>query len=167
MAYDFFLIERLHIEEDGHWRPARGPTRSGARPPPWLAGGPPLVLSLPNIFYSNIEFRGVSEYIKNIGRKKYQRGATHRPRGWGRALPPWARPLPHGPPSSPLMPIFGYMEYFVEEKIISKLLGRNSAATRRNLGGTNLGLRQSCSAGETSLGGGNHHHRHHQQSSHW
>ena len=28
---------------------------------------------------------------------------------------------------------------------------RNSAATRWNLGGTNLGLRQSCSAGETSL----------------
>ena len=28
---------------------------------------------------------------------------------------------------------------------------RNSAATRRNLGGTNLGLWQSCSAGETSL----------------
>ena len=25
------------------------------------------------------------EYIKNIGRKKYQRGATHRPRGWGHA----------------------------------------------------------------------------------
>mgnify|MGYP005850280029 CR=1 FL=1 len=37
------------------------------------------------------------------------------------------------------------------KKIISKLSGRNSAATRRNLGGTNLGLRRSCSAGETSL----------------
>ena len=30
-------------------------------------------------------------------------------------------------------------------------MGRKSSATRRNLGGTNLGLRQSCSAGETSL----------------
>ena len=30
-------------------------------------------------------------------------------------------------------------------------MGRNSAATRRNLGGTNLGLRQSYSTGETSL----------------
>ena len=38
-----------------------------------------------------------SEYIKNIGRKKYQRGATHRPRGWGHAPPPRARPLPRGP----------------------------------------------------------------------
>ena len=49
------------------------------------------------------------------------------------------------------MPIFGYMESFVQEKIISKLTGRNSTATRQNLGGTNLGLRQSCSADETSL----------------
>ncbi|XBI27238.1 hypothetical protein VPH35_051753 [Triticum aestivum] len=37
------------------------------------------------------------------------------------------------------------------EKIRSKLTGRNSAATSWNLGGTNLGLRRSCSAGETSL----------------
>ena len=34
---------------------------------------------------------------------------------------------------------------------MGKLTGRNSAATRRNLGGTNLGLWQSCSAGDTSL----------------
>ena len=37
------------------------------------------------------------------------------------------------------------------EKIISKLTGRNSTATRRNLGGTNLGLRRSYFAGKTSL----------------
>ena len=49
------------------------------------------------------------------------------------------------------MTIFCYMKSFVEEKIISKLSGRDSAATRRNLGGTNLGLRRSCSTGETSL----------------
>ena len=36
------------------------------------------------------------------------------------------------------------------EKIVGKLTGRNSAATRRNLGGINLGLRQSCSAEDTS-----------------
>ena len=30
-------------------------------------------------------------------------------------------------------------------------MGRNSAATRRNIGVTNLGLRRSYSAGETSL----------------
>ena len=43
------------------------------------------------------------------------------------------------------------MESFVEEKIIRKLSGGDSAATRQNLGGTNLGLRRSYSAGETSL----------------
>ena len=37
------------------------------------------------------------------------------------------------------------------KKIRRKLSGRNTATTRRNLGGTNLGLRWSCSAGETSL----------------
>ena len=36
-------------------------------------------------------------------------------------------------------------------KMVGKLTGRNSAAMRRNLGGANLELRQSCSAGETSL----------------
>ena len=51
----------------------------------------------------------------------------------------------------PLMSIFCYMKSFDEEKMISHLLGRNSAATRRNLGGTNLGLWRSCSAEETSL----------------
>ena len=85
------------------------------------------------------------ELIKTTERRNYQRGATHHPRGWG------ARPLPRGPPGRPPVPIFCYMKYFTLEKIISKLSGRNSAATRRNLGGTNLGLRQSCSAGDTSL----------------
>ena len=91
------------------------------------------------------------EIIKNTERRKYQRGPTPWPRGWGRALPPWARPLPHGPPGGPPVSIFCYMKSFTLEKIISKLAGRNSAATRRNLGGTNLGLWRSCSVGETSL----------------
>ena len=39
----------------------------------------------------------------------------------------------------------------MRKKIRSNLSGRDSAATRRNLGGTNLGLRQSCSAGDNSL----------------
>ena len=43
------------------------------------------------------------------------------------------------------------MKSFIREKIISKLTRQNSSATRRNLGGTNLGLRQSCFAGDTSL----------------
>ena len=69
-------------------------------------------------------------------------GARHTPLG----APPtsWS---PGGPP----MAIFCYMESFDEEKIVSQLSGRDSAATRQNLGGTNLGLRRSCSARETSL----------------
>ena len=43
------------------------------------------------------------------------------------------------------------MKGFDLEKIVGKLTGRNSAATRRNLGGINLGLWRSCSAGDTSL----------------
>ena len=65
--------------------------------------------------------------------------------------PPRARPLPHGPPGGSPMTIFCYMKSFVEKKIRSNLSGRNSAATRRNLGGSNLELRQSCSAGDASL----------------
>ena len=39
----------------------------------------------------------------------------------------------------------------MRKKIEKNFSGRDSAATRRNLGGTNLGLRESYSAGETSL----------------
>ena len=48
----FFSDERLHIAEDGHRKPARGPTRQGARPPPsWPGCGPPLVDYFASIFY--------------------------------------------------------------------------------------------------------------------
>ena len=43
------------------------------------------------------------------------------------------------------------MMCFDLEKIRRKLSGRSAAASRQNLGGTNLGLRRSCSAKETSL----------------
>ena len=82
---------------------------------------------------------------KKYWAKKVPEGATSQPQGWR------AHPRPCGPPGRPPVPIFCYMKSFVQGKITSKLSGRNSAATRRNLGGTNLGLRRSCSAGETSL----------------
>ena len=91
------------------------------------------------------------EYIKNNGERINQRGPTPWPRGWGRTLLPGNAPVSCGPPGRPPVPIFCYMKSFVREKIISKLSGRNSAATRRNLGGSNIGLRRSCSARETSL----------------
>ena len=53
----FFHGKGHHIAEDGHRGVARLPMRQGARPggrarppPSWLPGGPPLVLSSPNIF---------------------------------------------------------------------------------------------------------------------
>ena len=87
----------------------------------------------------------VSRIYKKYSAEEIHQGATPCPRGWG------TRPLPRGPPGGPPMSIFCYVEPFDEEKIISNLSGRDSTATRRNLGGSNLELRQSCSAGDTSL----------------
>ena len=82
--------------------------------------------------------------------KMKTRGPTPFPQG--RGAPPLGRAsLPHGPPAGSLMTIFSYMKSFVEKTTRSNLSGRNSTATRRNLGGSNLELRQSCSARETSL----------------
>ena len=53
---------------------------------------------------------------KNTGERKYQRGPTPWPRGWGRTLAPWARPLPCGPPGSPPVTIFYYMKSFTLKK---------------------------------------------------
>ena len=101
------------------------------------------------------------EYIKNIGWKKYQRGATHRPRGWGRA------PLPREPPGGPLMPTIGYMESFVEEKnhklAHGTKLRRHEVEPWRNQSRAPAEL---FCRGNFPLGGGNHHDRHHQWSSH-
>ena len=63
LAYDFFQGKRLHIAEDGHRRPARGPMRQGprqggrARPHPRGQGVAPLVkfsLSISFIYLENI-----------------------------------------------------------------------------------------------------------------
>ena len=51
-----------------------------------------------------------------------------------------ARPLSPRPLGELPATIFCYMKGFVLEKFMGKLTGRNSAATRRNLGGINLGL---------------------------
>ena len=104
---------------------------------------------------------------KKYWAKKIPEGANTLATGVGARPTPWAHPLPRGLPGGPPMPIFCYMRSFARVKIISKLTGWNSAATRWNLGGSNLELRQSCSTGETSLPeGGKHRHGHHQRSSH-
>ena len=91
-----------------------------------------------------------SKYIKNTESKNFTRGDTlptrvgARPTSLGAPCTSWA---PWWPSDVHLL----LYEVFRWEKIRSHLHGRNSAATRWNLGGTNLGLRQSCSAWETSL----------------
>ena len=69
----------------------------------------------------------------------------------GGAPYPLCTPLPCGPSGGPPVTIFCYMKSFDEKKIGRNFLGRDSTAMRRNLGGSNLELRQSCSAGDTSL----------------
>ena len=77
--------------------------------------------------------------------KMKARGPTPCSRGWGVRPPtswaPWWLSYVH---------LLLY-EVFWWEKMRRNFSGRDSAATRRNLGGTNLELRQSCSAGDTSL----------------
>ena len=103
------------------------------------------------------------EIIKNTERKKYVRGASTCPRGWRARPTPWVRPLPRGLPVGPPVPIFCYMKSFVRRKIISKLSGRDSDATRRNQSRAPAEL---FCRGHFPPGGGNHRPRHHQRSSH-
>ena len=78
-------------------------------------------------------------------------GGPHPVQETGGAPPVGRGLLSPGPLSGPPAAIFCYMKGFVLEKLMGKLTGRNSAATRRNLGAINLGLWRSCSAGDTSL----------------
>ena len=74
---------------------------------------------------------------------------AHKP--GGAPYHPGRAPVACGPPGSPPVPIFCYMEGFDLEKITTELSRQSAAVSRRNLGRTNLGLRRSCSPGETSL----------------
>ena len=90
-------------------------------------------------------WRVALELIKKYWAKKAPERATYHLQGWR------VRPLPCGPPGRPPMPIFSYIVCFDLKRIRKKLSGRSAAVSRRNLGRTNLGLRRSCSAWETSL----------------
>ena len=103
-----------------------------------------------------------SKYIENIESKNFTRGGTPCPRGWGRTLPPWARPLPRGPPGGLPVAIFSYMESFngKNHKPSSRTkLHRHEAEPIQGSGRAVL-------PGKHPSGEGNHCHRHHQYSSH-
>ena len=90
-------------------------------------------------------------YKKYWAQELHQGGHTQPTRVGGHALPPGRTPCLVGPLLALWWPSSAIWSLSSRKKIISNLSGRDSAATRRNLGGTNLGLRQSCSAGDTSL----------------
>ena len=96
-------------------------------------------------------------FIKKLWAKEIGQGAHTLSRRVG------ACPLSPGPPSGPSVSIFFYMRAFTLEKIMGKLMGRNSAATRRNQSRTPAEL---IYQGHFPPGGGNHHQRHDQWSSH-
>ena len=107
------------------------------------------------------------ELIKNIEQKKYQRGATHRPRGWG------ARPTPLGaPPASwvtrqPSVAHLMLYEVSYPEKnhkqAYGTKIGRHEAEPWRNQSRAPAEL---FCRGNFPPGGGNHHHHRHRRSSH-
>ena len=90
-------------------------------------------------------------FIKELWAKEIGQGAHTLSRRQGARPPYRARPLSPGPPGGTPASIFCYMKGFVLEKLMGKLTWWNSTAMRRNLGGINLGLWRSCSAGDTSL----------------
>ena len=107
--------------------------------------------------------RIILEYIKNIGRIKYQRGPTKWPQAWGHALPPRCAPRACGPPGRPLVPIFCYMMSFDLEKNKKDAFG-----TKRRHLETEPGQKQSRAPAELLCrgnfppGGENPLHHHHQ-----
>ena len=87
--------------------------------------------------------------------------------GGGHALPPWARPLPRGPPGGPPVAIFCYMKCSVRRKNHKQAFGtrlrQHEAEPWRNQSRAPAEL---FCRGHFPPGGGNHRHHHHQRSSH-
>ena len=105
--------------------------------------------------------------MKNTERKKYQRGPTPWPRGWGARPTPWACP-----PASwaPCWPSGGHLllyEVFRPKKNHKQAFGtrlrRHEAEPWRNQSRAPAEL---FCRGHFPPGGGNHRHHHHQCSSH-
>ena len=106
------------------------------------------------------------EHIKNIERKKFQRGGTPWPRGWGGALPPWAPPASWAPwwPSDAHLVVYEVFRPRKNNKqALGKKLRRHEAEPWWNQSRAPAEL---FCRGNFPPGGGNHHHRHHQRSSH-
>ena len=80
----------------------------------------------------------------------------------GRALSPWARPLPRGPPGRPPVPIIGYMKSFALEKNQKEAFGLKRHHLEAEPGqNQSRALAELFCRGNFPPGGGNHHHHHH------
>ena len=108
-----------------------------------------LFCATPNAVKINEDF--FPDLSKILGRRSARGapGGAHKPARCGH--PPDRAMRACEQPTSPLAPLFCYMEGFVQEKIKEELFRGFVAATRRNLSRTNLELRQDDPAGETSL----------------
>ena len=106
------------------------------------------------------------ELIRIIERRKYQRGPTPWPGGWGRP-PYWARPPVSWAPCWPSGAHLLLYEVFRPKKNHKQAFGtrlrRHEAEPWRN---QSRALAELFCRGNFPPGGGNHHHRHHQRSSH-
>src|SRR4051812_24375336 len=71
------------------------------------------------------------EIIKKSLQKMKTRGPTPCPRGWGRAIPPWARPLPRGPLELLRPQLQLYIFAFGEKKIKDKKSSHFTIRSRR------------------------------------
>ena len=87
----------------------------------------------------------------NIGKNQPEGAHTLATRVWGAPYPPGHAPCLMGPLASLRCPSFAIWSLSPWKKMRRKLSGRSAAVSRQNLGRTNLGLRRSCSVGETSL----------------
>ena len=105
------------------------------------------------------------ELIRIIERRKYQRGPTPWPRGWGRAHPYWARPpaswAPWWPSGAHLLLYEVFRPRKNQKQAYGTKLRRHEAEPWRNQSRAPAEL---FCQGNFPPGGGNHHHRHHQRS---
>jgi len=93
----------------------------------------------------------VSENIKSIWQKRFTRGATTCPRGWGHAPLSRRAPCLVGHPMAPWCPSSPIWDVLTWKKSKGGFRNQTPPSRGRTLAETNLGLRLSCSAGDTSL----------------
>ena len=100
--------------------------------------------------------------LKILGEESTRGGPPTVHEGGGRALRPWARPLPRGPPGSPPMPIFWYKVSFALEKNQKEAFRtKHCRLEAEPWWNQSRALAELFCRGNIPSGGGNRHHHHH------